>query len=72
MKWDTFSKFLTNACAGAKHPSHRSFFMPEQFWQEARATSAGFFIFVHQLLPDPPSLRSDSVRHNRNKTDSMS
>ncbi len=42
--------------------------MPEQYRQEARATSAGFFIFVHQFLSgivfSPTPRVSD--RHNRN------
>ena len=68
MTWNTSSNFLTSACAGAKHQSHRSFFMPEQCWQKARATSAGFFIFVHRFPSDvilhPPA----SDRPNRNTT----
>ena len=43
--------------------------MPEQYRQEARATSAGFFIFVHQFLSGIVFFTDPRVsdRHNRNR-----
>ena len=67
MIWDTFSKFSTNACAGAKHQSHRSFSMPDQLRQKARATSAGFFIFVHQFLSDIGASTHPGIRAAQRK-----